>query len=199
MSTTDPFARYDPSDDGYFYAVERKTVHIEPGAIAALRDRYAELLPRGEPILDLMSSWRSHLPEDGQLGPVTGLGMNAAEMADNPQLSEWVVQNLNEEPDLPFDDDAFGGMVCTVSVQYLTRPIEVFSEVRRVLRPGAPAVVAFSNRCFPTKAVQIWLAGSDAEHRELVRVYLQQAGFSDVADERVRTRDDPLFVVRGTA
>lgn len=199
MSATDPFARYDPSDDRYFYAVERKTVHIEAGAIGALRDRYAELLPPGDPILDLMSSWRSHLPEAAGLGPVTGLGMNAAEMADNPQLADSVVQNLNVNPDLPFDDDAFGGMVCTVSVQYLTRPLEVFAEVRRVLRPGAPAVIAFSNRCFPTKAVQIWLAGSDAEHRELVRVYLQQSGFSDVGDERVRTRDDPLFVVHGTA
>jgi SAM-dependent methyltransferase len=193
---SDPFARADSSPDTRFYAVERKVVHIEAGAIAALRDLYARVLPAGAPVLDLMSSWRSHLPADG-LGPVTGLGMNAAELADNPQLDEWLVHDLNAEPDLPFADGAFGAVVCAVSVQYLVRPLEVFAEARRVLRPGGVVVVSFSNRCFPTKAVAIWMAGSDADHRALVRLYLERAGFTGVVDEPVPTPDDPLFVVRG--
>jgi len=197
MSVRDPFARHDPSSDAGFYAVERKVVHIEPGAIAALRDRYAALLPRGEPILDLMSSWRSHLPDDAALGPVTGLGMNAAELADNPQLEDRLVHDLNADPDLPFGDGAFGAVVCAVSVQYLTRPLEVFPEVRRVLRPDRPIVVSFSNRCFPTKAVAVWMAGTDADHRALVRLYLERSGFVAVLDERVPSPDDPLFVVHG--
>ncbi len=199
MSVRDAFARQDPSRDANFYAVERKVVHIEPGAIAALRDRYDALLPRGEPILDLMSSWRSHLPEDPALGPVTGLGMNAAELADNPQLADHLVHDLIADPDLPFEDGAFGAVVCAVSVQYLTRPLEVFAEVRRVLRPGGPVVVSFSNRCFPTKAVAVWMAGSDGDHRALVRLYLERSGFADVVDERVPSPDDPLFVVHGRA
>ena len=171
-------------------------VHIESGAIEALRRKYAGVLPPAPAsVLDLMSSWRSHLP-DG-LGPVTGLGMNGEEMADNPQLSTFVVHDLNRSPWLPFEDASFGAVVCAVSVQYLVRPVEVFAEVRRVLVDGGPFVVSFSNRCFPTKAVAAWLYGDDAQHRRLVRTYFAAAGFTDVVDERLPTPDDPLFVVRG--
>ncbi len=145
-----------------------------------------------------MSSWRSHLPHAG-LGHVTGLGMNAAEMADNPQLDTWLVHNLNREPRLPFDDASFDAVVCAVSVQYLVEPVAVFTDVGRVLVPGGPLVVSFSNRCFPTKAVAIWLANGDEIHRALVRGYLEQAGFAGVVDERRPSSDDPLFVVWGSA
>lgn len=195
---SDPFARVDPEDDRRFYAVERKVTHIEGGAIEALRSFYGSLLPTGARVLDLMSSWRSHLPHSG-LGEVVGLGMNGGEMDDNPQLSSWVVHDLNAIPTLPFDDDVFDATVCTVSVQYLTSPVEVFTDVRRVLRVGAPFAVAFSNRCFPTKAVAIWRYGTDAEHVDLVRAYVAKAGFADVADRRLPSPDDPVFVVTGTA
>jgi len=197
VTAHDPFARQDPSNDAQFYAIERKVVHIEPGAIAALRAFYASVLAPGAVVLDLMSSWRSHLP-DG-LGEVTGLGMSAAEMADNPQLSSFVVHDLNREPRLPFDDASFDAVVCAVSVQYLIRPVEVFIDVRRVLRAGGPVVVSFSNRCFPTKAVAVWLANDDDGHRRLVRAYLERSGFSDVRDRSVATRDDPLSVVSARA
>jgi SAM-dependent methyltransferase len=190
----DPFARIDPSDDARFYSVARNVVHIEPGAIESLRRVYAEHFPGNATVLDLMSSWRSHLP-DG-LGKVVGLGMNAEEMAANPQLDEWVIHDLNRDPRLPFPDSSFDAVACAVSVQYLVRPVEVFSDVRRVLAPGGTVVVSFSNRCFPTKAVMAWLSGGDAEHRVLVRAYLEQAGFVDVVDEQIPTPDDPVFVVR---
>jgi SAM-dependent methyltransferase len=187
----------DPSDDARFYALERKVVHLEPGAIEALRGVYRSVLPPGGAVLDLMSSWRSHLPEG--LGPVTGLGMNAAEMADNPQLGGFVVHDLNRTLRLPFGDGVFDAAVCAVSVQYLVRPVEVWRDVRRVLRPGGPVVVSFSNRCFPTKAVAVWLSSDGDGHRELVRAYLEAAGFEDVDDRRVPSPDDPLFVVFGRA
>jgi SAM-dependent methyltransferase len=195
---TDPFARVDPGDDRVFYSVERKVTHIEDGAIEALRAAYGELLPPGGRVLDLMSSWRSHLPSSG-LGDVVGLGMNAAEMADNPQLTSFVVHDLNAEPALPFEDASFDACVCTVSVQYLTAPIEVFAEVRRALVPGGRFAVAFSNRCFPTKAVAVWLYAGDDEHRTLVRTYFANAGFSDVEDRRLPSPDDPVFLVTGRA
>ena len=190
-----PFARLDPSDDAQFYAVERKVVHLEPGAIDALRTFYASILAPGSSVLDLMSSWRSHLP-DG-LGPVTGLGMNEAEMTDNPQLTSVVVHDLNRFPRLPFAPGSFDAVVCAVSVQYLLRPLDVLSDVRRVLRAGGPVAISFSNRCFPTKAVAIWLAAGDEAHRRLVRDYLEHAGLMGVIDEAVPTPDDPLFVVWG--
>jgi SAM-dependent methyltransferase len=190
----DPFARIDPSDDARFYSVARNVVHIEPGAIEALRRVYAAQFPPNAAVLDLMSSWRSHLP-DG-LGNVVGLGMNAEEMTANPQLDECVVHDLNRDPRLPFPDASFDAVACAVSVQYLVRPVDVFSDVRRVLVPGGCVIVSFSNRCFPTKAVMAWLSGDDAEHRLLVRMYLERAGFGDVVDEQIPTPDDPLFVVR---
>ena len=195
MPETDPFARIDPSDDAVFYSVDRKVVHIEQGAIDSLRDFYAAVIPQGGDVLDLMSSWRSHLPNG--LGRVTGLGMNSAEMADNPQLDSFVVHDLNKEPVLPFEDESFAAVVCAVSVQYMTQPVEVFSEANRVLRPGGSFVVSFSNRCFPTKAVAIWLYSDDDDHRKLVRTYFELAHFSDIVDQRVPTTDDPLWVVSG--
>ena len=198
-SRIDPFSREDASDDARFYAVERKVTHLEDGAIEALRSFYDALVPAGGRVLDLMSSWRSHLPHGGVYAEVVGLGMNAGEMADNPQLDSYVVHDLNAVPALPFDDDAFDAAVCTVSVQYLTSPLEVFADLRRVLRPGAPLAVAFSNRCFPTKAVAIWRHGRDEDHVDLVRAYLASSGFVDVADRRLPSPDDPVFVVTGSA
>ena len=164
------FRRIDESPDPAFYAAPRLVTHIDAGAIAAVTALYEELLPRTGPVLDLMSSWRSHLPP-GRTGPVVGLGLNADEMADNPQLDEVVVHDVNAEPRLPFDDGAFAAVVCCVSVQYLVRPLDTFAEAARVLQADGPLVVTFSNRCFPTKAVAAWLAGDDEDHVRLVEGY----------------------------
>src|SRR5690349_16445073 len=123
------FQRPDESDDSLFYVAPRKVVHIDDGAIQALREQFAALLPQGGVYLDLMSSWRSHLPDTLKPSHVIGLGMNAEEMHDNPQLSRHVVHNLNIDPVLPFESAAFDAAFCTVSVQYLTQPIAVFREV----------------------------------------------------------------------
>lgn len=164
-----------------------------------LRRWYGERLPRGGRVLDFMSSWRSHLPAEG-LGAVTALGMNAAEMRDNPAITGGIlVHDVNRQPATPFADAAFDGAVCSVSVQYLVRPIETLVEVRRTLGQGAPLLVSFSNRCFPTKAVAAWLYGTDRDHLDLVMRYLTQAGYSGVEGRRLESPDDPLWVVSGTA
>lgn len=192
----DPFARVDPSDDGVFYSLDRKVTHIEGGAIEALRQYYGSIIPAGARVLDLMSSWRSHLPAG--LGPVTGLGMNAAEMADNPALTGgFIVHDLNRQPRLPFRAAAFDACVCSVSVQYLIRPIEVWAEVRRVLQPGGPCAVSISNRCFPTKAILLWRATADGDHVQLVSRYLAEAGFDRVGAAALESPDDPVWVVAG--
>lgn len=195
------FAREDDSDDRQFYSVARKVVHIDDSAIDILRERvFRPLLPAGGRILDLMSSWRSHLPPDAALGHVTGLGLNGEEMADNPQLDDYLVHDLNAAPDLPFADRSFDAALCTVSIQYLTRPIEVFREVRRVLTPRAPFIVSFSNRCFPSKAVWVWLFTDDAKHQALVTDYLERAGFGDIhTEDHVPRWGDPLYAVIGRA
>ena len=198
----DAYAREDESPDSGFYGFPRRVVHIDDGAIAALRALYAEVLPAGGRLLDLMSSWRTHLPEGFPAAEVVGLGMNGEEMADNPQLTKSLVHDVNRAPRLPFGDAEFDGATCAVSIQYVIHPVRLFRELRRVLKPDAPFVVSFSNRCFPTKAVAVWLGTSDQQHRLLVRSYFEAAGgWRDVADED-RSPDgngDPLYAVWGRA
>ena len=192
------YTRDDESPDQRFYDVPRKVVHIDDGAIAALGRLYAEALPAEGRLLDLMSSWRSHLPAGLPAREVVGLGMNAEEMADNPQLTRSIVHDLNLDPKLPFADTIFDGAMCAVSIQYVIHPVRLFRDVRRVLRPGAPFVVAFSNRCFPTKAVAVWLHTTDEQHLALVRTYFDASGgWVDVKEEdRSPGGDgDPLFAV----
>lgn len=194
----DAYARQDEAPDDEFYGFPRKVVHIDDGAIAALGRLYADVLPAGGRLIDLMSSWRSHLPEGLRAAEVVGLGLNAEEMADNPDLTRFVVHDLNGEPRLPFGDGEFDGALCAVSIQYLTHPVLVFREVHRVLRPGAPFVVSFSNRCFPTKAVAVWLGTSDQQHLTLVRAYFDAAGDWTDAKEEDRSPGpggDPLYAV----
>jgi SAM-dependent methyltransferase len=191
------YAREDEAADPAFYDVPRRVVHIDDGAVLALGRLYAAVLPAGGRLLDLMSSWRTHLPEGFPAEEVVGLGLNAEEMADNPRLTRHVVHDLNAEPRLPFADATFDGAMCAVSIQYLTHPLRVFREVQRVLRPGAPFVVAFSNRCFPTKAVAIWLDTSDRQHLALVRAYFDAGGgwTEPEAEDRSPGGGDPLFAV----
>lgn len=191
------FRREDESPDASFYNVPRFVAHIDDGAIAAVTSLYRDLLPAGGDVLDLMSSWISHLPGDVAYGRVAGLGMNADELAANPRLTEWRVQDLNANPQLPYPDATFDGAGCCVSVQYLVRPAAVFREVARVLRPGAPFIITFSNRCFPTKAVTAWQALDDRGHAQLVAEYGRSAGGFDAAEVRAHTprRGDPLYAV----
>jgi SAM-dependent methyltransferase len=192
------FERADATSDELFYLAPRKVVHIDEAAIAAVTELYHELLPAGGAILDLMSSWRSHLPPENAYSRIVGLGMNGAEMADNPQLSEFVVHNLNETPTLPFAAGEFDGACCCVSVQYLQQPVAVFREVGRVLRRDAPFVVTFSNRCFPSKAVKLWRNTDDKQHRQIVALYFAAAGnwrgiSERIAGARSGPPHDPLY------
>lgn len=191
------FARIDEDDDRQFYAPPRLVTHIDEAAVAALTQFYAETLPADGNLLDLMSSWVSHLPGDFAANEIVGHGMNAHELAANPRLTEWFVQDLNADPVLPLGDDRFDGAMCCVSVQYLQRPVEVFEEVRRVLRPGAPFIVSFSNRCFWTKAVAIWRSLDIHGQGALVRLYAERAGFPSAELHVLANRPDadPLLAI----
>ena len=195
------FARADESDDAEFYAPARLVTHIDDQAIAALRNFYCETIAPGSTVLDLMSSWVSHLPDDLELGAVIGHGMNQAELAANPRLTRTLVQDLNRDPALPLDSAACDAALCCVSVQYLQQPVIVFGEVRRVLKPGAPFIVSYSNRCFPTKAVAIWQSLDLRGHASLIHRYMDLAGFSGIAAHVLAngTHGDPLVAVTGNA
>jgi SAM-dependent methyltransferase len=194
------FEREDESDDSIFYAEPRLLVHIDDYAIEAARRLYAELLPNHAALLDLMSSYRSHMPPELEWTRLAGLGMNDTELRENDQLTDYAVTDINTDAQLPYGDEEFDGAVVTVSVQYMTRPVETFREVARVLKANAPFIVTYSNRMFPTKAVRIWRALDDRERAALISVYFRESGgFGDVTIED-RSIDsggynDPLFAV----
>ena len=195
------FTKADTAPDLGFYAQPRLVHHIDDIAVAAVTALYRTLLPPGGTVLDCMSSWVSHLPDDVTYGEVIGQGMNADELAANPRLDRWFVQDLNQEPDLPLPEASVDAACQCVGVQYLQRPAEVFAGLHRILRPGAPMVVTFSNRCFPTKAVAIWQALRPSDQQRLVGLYLSRAGFQDVTAATLvpGTTSDPLWAVYGRA
>ncbi len=193
-------ARIDESPDPLFYRQPRFVQHIDGPTIAALTLVYRERLPEGGAILDLMSSWVSHLPPDVHYERVAGLGMNRDELSANPQLTDFRVHDLNAVPQLPYDDATFDAVVIAVSVQYLVQPIEVFAEIRRVLRPGCEALVAISHRVFPTKAIGLFRSLPPVERPRVVETYFERAhGYEhpELVDRSPEgdPQPDPLWIV----
>ena len=193
------YRRADESDDEMFYAMPRLVTHIDEGACEALSAYYGSTLAPGASVLDLMSSCVSHLPDNVTFGEVVGLGMNLTELQENPRLTRHAIHNLNRDTRLPFADRSFDACLLAVSIQYLVRPVDVFADVGRVLKPGAPMIVSYSNRLFPTKAVMIWQMLNDADHGRLVAHYFESAGCYDAPEIKTLSPDpensDPLYAV----
>src|SRR6266851_6057595 len=157
----------DPLSDPAFVP-EGPFAHIDGAAIAAVTNLYREMLPPGGTILDVMSGWVSHLPPEAPYRRVVGVGVERRALAENPFLDEWRLQDLNSNPILPFATGEFDGATVCAAVQYLARPAEVFRDIARVLRPGAPLIVTFSNRCLATKAIACWCLHDETGHLCLV-------------------------------
>jgi SAM-dependent methyltransferase len=197
--------RTDETEDASFYDTPRFVHHIDDHAQEALAKHYHHIFTEGAEVLDLCSSWVSHFPSEEigpVLGDVVGLGMSELELKENKRLSRFVVQDLNKNPVLPFEDESFDFVVNAVSIDYLIRPLEVCTEIKRVLRPGGTAVMAFSNRCFPTKVVQVWLSVDESTRLAIVGTYFKCAGFEpdniagyDITD---KNGNDPMYIVCAT-
>jgi SAM-dependent methyltransferase len=186
------FAREDDHDDAAFYRSARLVDHLDAIARARVTEIYARFLAPGTRVLDLMSSWNSHLPETPSDLEVIGLGMNQQELVENPRLSEHLTHDLNSQAALPFADGHFDAAICTMSVEYLTRPIEVFGEVARVLRPGAPFVLTFSERWFPPKVIRLWTELHPFERMGLVlEVFRRSGGFEAMGTDSIRGLSRP--------
>lgn len=176
----DQRTKLDESDDALFYEAPRFVTHVDEGFIQQLTDLYRERLQPQTRILDLMSSWVSHLPDDLTFAHVEGHGLNAAELARNPRLDHYFVQNLNQNPKLPLEGNSFDAVLITVSVQYIQYPEAIFSEIHRILKPGGLTIVSFSNRMFFQKAIAAWREASEPARVELVKGYFRAVpGFSE--------------------
>ncbi|KAL5178514.1 hypothetical protein HKD37_01G000025 [Glycine soja] len=197
------FQRFDETPDSLFYEAPRFVTHIDDPAIAALTKYYSKVFPPsntpGVSILDMCSSWVSHFPSGYKQERVVGLGMNEEELKRNPVLTEYAVQDLNVNPKLPFEDNSFDLITNVVSVDYLTKPLDVFMEMCRILKPGGLAIMSFSNRCFWTKAISIWTSTGDADHVMIVGSYFHYAGGFEppqaVDISPNPGRSDPMYIV----
>jgi SAM-dependent methyltransferase len=165
-------SKLDDSDDALFYSVPRFVTHLDDRFLETLTQLYRDRLMPHTRILDLMSSWVSHLPKEMPFAHVEGHGLNAEELAHNPRLNHSFVQNLNQNPKLPLPDQSFDAVLNTASVQYLQYPEAVFSEIYRILKPNGTAIISFSNRMFYDKAIQAWRDSSEADRLALVKTYV---------------------------
>jgi SAM-dependent methyltransferase len=196
----DDFSREDEDADNVFYQTPRFVSHLDEVALSTVEDLYSRLIPEGTRVLDLMAGPDSHVKEDLRPAALVGLGLNCEELEANTRLSERIVHDVNCCPNLPFEDHAFDVVINTVSVDYLTRPVEVFKEVARILKPGGMFVVVFSSRMFPTKAVKLWKKSSEPKRVDLVKKYFDLAGsFSPEgyfeSKGKPRPKDDKYYAV----
>ena len=208
-----PFSRRDGQPDDRFYDSPRLVHHVDRTARDMMADVYKRFVKDGMAVLDLMSSWHTHRPEAVAQDSVSGLGLNETELEQNPRLTDFCVHDLNSDPLLPYGSKSFDAVICSLSVEYLTDPIAVFKEVRRVLKPGGVFVVTFSNRWFPPKVITIWEQIHEFERMGLVLEYfLRSEAFTDLGTTSMRglprPRDDkyagelalsdPVYAVWGT-
>jgi SAM-dependent methyltransferase/FKBP-type peptidyl-prolyl cis-trans isomerase 2 len=206
------FQREDEGMDFAFYKQPRLVQHMDDQAIEVVTGLYGRFIHDEMRVLDLMSSWKSHLPQGLRLKQLSGLGLNAKELAKNNELTDWVVHDLNENPILPYKNESYDAVVCTVSIEYLIKPETVFKEIGRILRPGGILIVTFSNRWFPEKVIHIWKELHEFERMGLVMEYFQKSKmFKDLETYSIRglprpTNDkyfpdlmdsDPIYAVWG--
>jgi SAM-dependent methyltransferase len=174
----DSFKRDDEGDDALFYGKDRFVSHLDSLALQTVEDVIGSLVTEENPlILDLMAGWDSHIPVSIKAAKVIGLGLNENELKENKALDEYIIQDINKDPILPFKDAYFDAVINTVSVDYMTRPLDVFREIGRILKPGGLLLVIFSNRMFPEKAVKMWKDATEDERVIIVEELFKESGF----------------------
>ncbi|WP_298976116.1 class I SAM-dependent methyltransferase [uncultured Thermosynechococcus sp.] len=195
--------KLDSRSDDLFYALPRFVTHVDDFFLARLTDLYRQYLQPQMRVLDLMSSWVSHLPPEVSFKEVVGHGMNAAELARNPRLDRYFVQDLNKELALPLEDASFDAVLIAVSVQYLQYPEAIFTEIARILQPQGIVIVSFSNRMFFEKAIQAWRDATEGDRVQLVQAYINSIPALKVIDTHLPSPwswlgfGDPFYAVVG--
>lgn len=172
--------KLDETDDSLFYSFPRFVTHVDEGFIDQLTTLYRNRLKPQSRVLDLMSSWVSHLPNDIAFAHIEGHGMNAEELAKNSQLDHYFIQDLNQNLKLPLSDQDFDAVLICVSIQYLQYPEAILSEIHRILKPGGITIISFSNRMFYQKAISAWREAIETDRIELVKSYINSVKINNL-------------------
>ncbi|MBU0991301.1 MAG: methyltransferase domain-containing protein [Proteobacteria bacterium] len=188
----DTFKRLDESPDTRFYQMPRYVNHLDDTAIRTIRNQYEKILKPETKVLDLMSSWTSHLPEGRRFEKVTGLGLNEAELKRNERLTDYVVHDLNKNTDITLETNGYDAVICAASIEYLIHPFETFKEISRILKPDGIFAISFSNRWFSPKAIHIWKELHEFERVGFVlELFLQSGGFKNIQTYSMRGLERP--------
>lgn len=185
------FQRDNEEDDSIFYDKPRLTAHIDSKCHENLVKTYERILPPSGKILDLMSSYQSHIPTEREYY-VIGLGLNAEEMKNNKTLNEFIVHDLNKNPCLPFEKEEFDIIICDLGIEYVTKPFKLISEIKRVLKTKGIVTFSFSNRYFPPKVIKLWIDLHEFERLGYVlELLLRNGGFQNFKTFSYRGYDRP--------
>ena len=192
LSTYDR-TKSDIFDDEIFYQQPRFVHHLSDSFRNRLTSLYSEYLLNHHIILDLMSSWVSHLPSNISYKKVIGHGMNEAELSSNERLDKFFVQNLNKKQNMPIEDSSVDVGLIVAGWQYLQYPEKVSLELSRVIKSDSLLIISFTNRAFWTKAPNIWTYSSEEKRIEYVTSVLTSNGWRIEKILNEKTQDKKLF------
>ena len=192
LSTYDR-TKSDICDDEIFYQQPRFVHHLSDSFRNRLTSLYSEYLLNHHIILDLMSSWVSHLPSNISYKKVIGHGMNETELSSNERLDRFFVQNLNKKQNMPIEDSSVDVGLIVAGWQYLQYPEKVSLELSRVIKSDSLLIISFTNRAFWTKAPNIWTYSSEEKRIEYVTSVLTCNGWRIEKILNEKTQDKKLF------
>ena len=194
------FSREDETSDAEYCQHPEHIENLDTLALSTIEDLFVRLIPKGAEILDLMAGVDSHIPSEIQPARITGVGLDSKGLDENAKLSEKIIHDLNGGKPLPFNDDEFDVALITLSIEYITKPLELFEEVARILKSSGLFIITFSNRMFPPKAVNIWKNTGEQERVALVKKLISLSDRYTVIGDfessgKPRPKDDRYYML----
>ena len=183
----------DMSDDELFYKNPRYVHHLSLSFRNRLTKLYSEYLCSHFIILDLMSSWISHLPDKTKYKKIIGHGMNELELKANKRLDSYWLQNLNKSQNLPLEDSTVNVALIVAGWQYLQYPENISRELSRVIKSDSLLIISFTNRAFWTKSPNIWTYSSDIKRIYYLTSVLSTHGWKVEKILNEKTYENKLF------
>jgi FKBP-type peptidyl-prolyl cis-trans isomerase 2 len=106
---------------------------------------------------------------------------------------------LDLSPDSERPSGKYDAAACLCTLEYMDRPVDILRYIDHFLTPGAPVVLAFTDRFDRDRAITGWGELHPFERMGLALEYLRMAGFTQGLGtvsmrNDWRDRDDPAFL-----